>query len=48
MNAFILWKSKEQSTIALFSAEAEYYTLTESAKEIKFIVQLFQSMNMAV
>ena len=40
MDAPILWKSKGQTTIALSSAEAEYYALTEAAKEVKFVVQL--------
>ena len=40
MGAPIVWKSKGQTTVALSSAEAEYYALTEAAKEVKFIVQL--------
>ena len=48
MDAPILWKSKGQTTIALSSAEAEYYALTEAAKEVKFVVQLLQSMGVTV
>ena len=34
----ILWKSKIQRTVALSSTEAEYYALSEAAKEIKFLI----------
>ena len=40
----ILWKSKLQRTVALSSTEAEYYALSEAAKEIKFLVQVMESM----
>ena len=42
----ILWKSKLQRTVALSSTEAEYYALREAAKEIKFLVQVMESLGM--
>ena len=34
----VLWRSKQQSSVSLSSAEAEYYALSEAAKEIKFVL----------
>ena len=48
MDCLVSWKSKQQSVIALSSAESEYYALTEAAKEVKFIVQLLQEMGVPV
>ena len=42
----ILWKSKLQRTVALSSTEAEYYALSEAAKEIKFLMQVMKSLDM--
>ena len=42
----ILWKSRLQRTVALSSSEAEYYALSEAAKEIKFLVQLMETIGM--
>ena len=44
----IIWKSKSQKNITLSSSEAEYVTLSEAAKEIKFIYQLLLSIGMQV
>ena len=44
----IVWKSKGQATVALLSAEVEYYTLSEAAKEVKFVVQLLETMGIRV
>ena len=44
----ILWKLKLQRTVALSSTEAEYYALSEAAKEIKFLIQVMQSLDMEV
>ena len=48
MDAPIVWKSKGQTSVALSSAEAEYYAITEAAKEIKFVIQLLKSMGFEV
>jgi Reverse transcriptase (RNA-dependent DNA polymerase) len=44
MNVPIMWKSRLQKTVALSSTEAEYYALSEAAKEIKFLIQVLESM----
>ena len=48
LGAPILWRSKAQGSVALSSTEAEFYALSESAKEIKFIVQVLISMGIPV
>ena len=48
MNVPILWKSKAQKTLALSSSEAEYYALSEAAKDIKFVHMLLTSIGMKV
>jgi hypothetical protein len=48
MGCLVSWKSKQQSVVALSSAESEHYALCEAAKEIKFIVQLLASMGIEV
>jgi hypothetical protein len=45
MSIPIFWKSKAQKAIALSSSEAEYYAMAEAAKEIWFIVQVLESLN---
>jgi hypothetical protein len=44
----IFWKSKGQKSVSLSSSEAEYYALSESAKEIKFIAQILLTMGIPV
>lgn len=44
----ILWKSKQQRSVASSSSEAEYYSLSEAAKEIKFIAQTLLTMGLKV
>jgi hypothetical protein len=44
----ILWKSKAQRSVTLSSAEAEFVSLSEAAKEIKFVVQILESMGIVV
>jgi hypothetical protein len=44
----VMWKSKAQKAIALSSSEAEYYAMSEAAKEIRFIVMLLESMNVQI
>ena len=49
MNVPIFWKPKAQkAAIALSSSEAEYYAMAEAAKEIRFIVQVLESLNIIV
>jgi hypothetical protein len=44
----ILWKSKLQRSVSLSSSEAEYYALSEAAKDIKFILQILKSVDIKV
>jgi hypothetical protein len=44
----VMWKSQQQQSVALSSTEAEYYTTAEATKEIKFIVQVLESMHIKV
>ena len=44
----IAWRSKQQTSVSLSSAESEYYALSEAAREIKFLVQLLESMYVKV
>ena len=44
----IAWRSKGMKSVVLSTTEAEYMALSEVVKEVKFIVQLFQTMNIEV
>ena len=44
----IAWRSKGMKSVVLSTSEAEYMALSEVEKELKFIVQLLQTMNLAV
>ena len=44
----IAWRSKGMKSVVLSTTEAEYMGLSEVVKELKFIVQLLQTMNIAV
>ena len=44
----IAWRSKGMKSVVLSTTEAEYMALSEVAKELKFIVQLLQTMNIEV
>ena len=48
MNVPILWKSKMQRIVSLSSSEAKYYALAEAAKDIKFIVQILESIGIII
>jgi hypothetical protein len=48
MGCPVLWRSKQQSSVALSSTEAEYMALSAAAKEIKFIYQVLTSMGIKV
>ena len=44
----IAWRSKGMKSVVLSTTEAEYMALSEAVKELKFIVQLLQTMNTEV
>ena len=44
----IAWRSKGMKIVVLSTTEAEYMALSEVVKELKFIVQLLQTMNITV
>ena len=44
----IAWRSKGMKSVVLSTTEAEYMALCELVKELKFIVQLLQTMNIEV
>ena len=44
----IAWRSKGMNNVVLSTTEAEYMALSEVVKELKFIVQLLQTMNVEV
>ena len=44
----IAWRSKGMKSVVLPTTEAEYMALSEVVKELKFIVQLLQTMNIEV
>ena len=44
----IAWRSKGMKSVVLSTTEAEYMALSEVVTELKFIVQLLQTMNIEV
>ena len=44
----IAWRSKGMKSVVLSTREAEYMALSEVVKELKFIVELLQTMNIEV
>ena len=44
----ISWKSKEIRRVVLSTTETEYIVLSEVVKELKFIIQLLETMNRTV
>jgi hypothetical protein len=44
----VSWILKAQKAISLSSSEAEWYTLSEAAKEVKFIAQILLKMDVLV
>ena len=44
----IVWRSKGMKSVVLSTTEAEYMALSEVVKELKFIVQLLQTVNIEV
>ena len=47
-NVPVAWRSKAQKSVTLSSSEAEFVSLSEAAKEVKFIVQDVESMEIKV
>lgn len=41
----ITWKSKKQSTVALSSTEAEYIFLSDATKEVLWLFQFLESID---
>ena len=48
MGVPIAWKSRGQKSVVLSSTEAEYVALSEVVKELKFILQILESMKIKV
>ena len=44
----IMWRSCGQKSVALSSGESEYISLSEAAKEVKFVAMLLKSMRVKV
>ena len=44
----ILWRSQTQRTVSLSSTEAEYYAMADATKEIKFVLQVLESLDLKV
>jgi len=44
----ICWQSKGQRSVTLSSSKAEYVTLSEAAKEVKFMAEVMMSMGILV
>jgi len=44
----IVWKSKSQKSVTLSSSKAEFVALSEAVKEIKFVVQVLESIGVKV
>ena len=44
----IAWRTKGMKSVVLSTTEAENMALSEAVKEVKFIVQLLQTMNFEV
>ena len=43
-----MWKSKAQIPTALSSAEAEFYALADASKDLKFIIQVLETVGIEV
>ena len=44
----IIWRSKQQKTVALSFSEAEYVALSELMKKILFVVMILESIGIKV
>jgi hypothetical protein len=43
-----MWKLKSQKSVPFSSSKAEYFALSEAAKDVKFIVMVLQSLGIKV
>ena len=43
-----MWRSKQQKSVSLSSAEAEYVAVSESVKEVVFVVMILKSLGIKV
>lgn len=48
MGVPILWKSKAMKSVTLLSTKSKYFACLEAAREVKFVVQLLQSIGVDV
>jgi len=48
MGVPILWRLKAQVSVSLSSSEAEYVSLSEAAKEVKFVYMILTSLGLKV
>ena len=48
MGVPVSWNSRSQKSVTLSSSEAEFVALSEAAKEVKFVVQVLQSIGIKV
>jgi len=48
LGVLIVWKSKSQKSVTLSSSEAEFVALLKAVKEIKYIVQVLESIGVKV
>ena len=44
----IAWRSKQQKSVALSSSEAEFVAISDAVKDILFIVNVLESLNIQV
>ena len=47
-NVLVAWRSKAQKNVTLSSSKAEFVSLSEAAKEVKFIVKVIESIGIEV
>ena len=48
LGVLVSWQSKSQKSVSFSSSEAEYTALSDVVKQVMFMVQLFESMNIIV
>jgi hypothetical protein len=44
----ILWKSKSQKSVMLSSSEVKYFAMSDSVKDVRFIVMVLESLGIRV